>query len=232
MPELIKTKSYKYFKTKSPIFKLLNESELELITKKIFEVHYKQGEIIFKQGTELSHIIFLNSGLAKIYLEGLNEKNMILQYVKPGELVGGPGAFVDNKHYISLSALFDLSVSFIDINIFKQLMRQNNDFAMEYINLISKKRIYQYNRITSLTQKQMHGRIADALLYMHNEIYNDNKEGFPISRQNLAELTAMSKDSAIRIIKEFKEGGIIEKTDKEMIKIINMKLLIQISEFG
>ena len=64
---------------KSIIFGHLSKSELKLIDNNRYEVNYNPGEIIFKQGTPCNHVVSFVSGLAKVYIEGLNEKNLILK---------------------------------------------------------------------------------------------------------------------------------------------------------
>ena len=39
-----------------------------------FEMEYEQGEVIAKQGTIAPHVMFLKSGLVKLYLEHHNRK--------------------------------------------------------------------------------------------------------------------------------------------------------------
>ena len=52
-----------------------------------------------------------------------------------------------------------------------------------------------------------------------------------MSRQDLADLTGMSKDSAIRILKEFHNEGLIELNGRKL-EILNMNQLEHISEKG
>ena len=52
-----------------------------------------------------------------------------------------------------------------------------------------------------------------------------------ISRQDLADLSGMSKESAIRILKEFKDEGILT-VDGNRLHILNPKQLKKISETG
>ena len=51
-------------------FKLLSESEIELIKQKSNIVSYQKGNNIFLQQTRTSHIMYIKSGLVKIYKEG------------------------------------------------------------------------------------------------------------------------------------------------------------------
>ena len=83
----------------------------------------------------------------------------------------------------------------------------------------------------SLTQKQMHRRIADGLLYLANGFYKSSSFCLQISRQDIADMTAMSKDSAIRILKEFERDGIISLNGRAL-EILDMKQLHNVSQRG
>jgi hypothetical protein len=47
-----------------------------------------------------------------------------------------------------------------------------------------------YNRLIHITLKQMPGRMADALLYLQDEIFKQPKFPMILSRSDLAELSA------------------------------------------
>jgi len=215
---------------RTSIFKSLSKDELEQINKGRFTVAYKAGEIIFKQGTPSSHFVCITSGLAKLYIEGYG-KNLILALVKPVDYIFGPGVYVDNKHYYSASAAEDSTACLVDTAIFKKLIRANSDFAEDFIKRISHQTLFNFEQVISLTQKQMHGRIADALFYLSDKIYCANPFIMSISRQDLADISGMSKESAIRILKEFKVEGILS-VEGNMFEILNIKQLKQISETG
>ena len=185
---------------------------------------------MFKQGTPSSHFICITSGLAKIYIEGYG-KNLILSLVKPVDYILGPGVYIDNKHYFSASAVEDSTACLVDTTIFKKLVRSNADFAEDFIKRISSQTLFNFEQVISLTQKQMHGRIADALFYLSEKIYCATPFNMRISRQDLADISGMSKESAIRILKEFKEEGILS-VDGNLFEVLNTKQLKQISETG
>jgi CRP/FNR family transcriptional regulator, polysaccharide utilization system transcription regulator len=215
---------------KSVIFNKLTDTELDLINQNRYEVSFKAGEVMFKQGTPAPHFLCLTEGLAKLYIEGLG-KNLIIGLVKPVEYILGPGVYVDNRHHYSASAVVDSSACMVDANTYKKLIRMNPDFAEAFISRISRQSIFNFDQFISLTQKQMHGRIADALFYLSDFVYGKNPFDMTISRQDLADLSGMSKESAIRILKEFKEENIL-KVDGNSVHILNPKLLKQISETG
>jgi CRP/FNR family transcriptional regulator len=213
------------------IFSSLTSEELVYINNNRHNVNFNAGEMIFKQQTALTHIVCLTSGMTKIYTEGLNKKNLILKIAKPVELIGGPGLFTDCRHHFSMSALVDCSACFIEVQAFKNVIEQNSDFALEtlkHINLLS---IAHIDRAINLTQKQMPGRMADALLYLSNKVYENKVFTTNLSRQDIADLSAMSKESAIRVLKEFKDTGLIT-VDGDTFYIVNQEGLVKISQTG
>ena len=73
----------------SPLFCLLSEEELKVVNENKLNVRFKAGETIRKQGTFMSHVISINDGLAKLYLEGIEGRSAILRVVKPTNFIGG-----------------------------------------------------------------------------------------------------------------------------------------------
>ena len=216
---------------RSPLFNFLTQEQLELVSKNKTEIDFKAGEIIYKQGTVINDVISLNSGMAKIYIEGLNNRDMIISFLNATHFVGGPGIFVDNKHHFSIKAVEDSSACLIDGDVFKKLIKDNHEFAYAILRFISEKSIYYFNRFISLTQKQMPGRIADAILYLSTDIYKCNPFDLNISRQEIGELSAMSTESASRILNDLQKEGVIKVKGKR-IEIINENLLKEISIKG
>ena len=215
---------------KSPLFNLLDDDELELLNCDRMEAKYKAGEIIYKQGTPLSHLVIIHEGFGKIYTEGGNGRNLILNYTKLLEVNGGIGVFIDNRHYSSLMAITDCDACFIDVKAFKTVLNKNQAFRDAYLKEYSLRVQHTYKQFAVLTQKNMEGRMADSILYLKDEVFH-NGSIKNIPKQDLAELTAMTKERAIRVLKEFKDEGHIEVNGKT-ISILNRKALQQIALRG
>ncbi len=212
-------------------FDHLTPEEVELIDKNSVEVKFKKGETICKHGTIAPHIIYLKEGLAKIYLEGLND-SLILKIIPSGNLIGLTSILDGNNtfHYSS-HAYEDSVASLINLKIFRQIISQNAKFAASIIDILCENSLQTFGRFFCLTHKQLYGRMADILLCLAERIFKKEEFELNLSRKELAELTGMSTESVIRMLKKFKDDGIIELTGKR-IKIANYDLLRKISEYG
>jgi CRP/FNR family transcriptional regulator len=216
---------------KAPIFKLLSKSEHALINKDSYSVKYKAGEMIIKQGTSATHIISLVEGMAKIIMEGSDNRKLILNILKPWQILGSPGIHSDNRHHYSVVAIDRSLVCFIDKKKFNTVLHKNSKFAYTYIEYLSHISVNNLNKMHSLTQKNVQGRLADALIYLSNVVYTNSSFSSQLSRQDLADLSLMSKESVSRILKEFENDNVI-KHDNKTIEIISTDKLFEISLKG
>ena len=85
--------------------------------------------------------------------------------------------------------------------------------------------------MVNLSQKKMHGRLADALLYFSDAVFKNDEYEMILSRQELGEMTNMAKECVVRILKELEETGVIY-SDSSKIKILDRQKLVQISLKG
>jgi len=217
-------------KNKSSCFTHLNMVELGLVDNNRLEVKYRKGELICKQGSFATHILFLKKGLVKVYLEG-KSKNHILSITPKGNLIGLPSLFGDPIFHYSVVAYEDSSVCHIDINVFRKFIHENAMFSAELIKLINESTIHNYERFLSVTQKNMPGRFADVLLYFTDQIYKNSKFTLSLSRKDLAEFSSMSIESLSRTIKDFNENKIIFVKGNSF-EILDQSRLAEISLHG
>lgn len=212
-------------------YELLTEDEKKLIDQHSVSLKFKKGETVCKLGAFASHVYFLEEGLVKVYLEERN-KNLILTLFTKNNLLGLSSMFDgNNKLPYSVATYTDSVVRMIDIEIFRQLLKQNGEFAYRIISVLNDKTSQIYGRFFSLTQKQLHGRLADILLCLATRIFKSRKFDLPLSRADLGDLTGMSTESVIRMMKEFKDDGLIDMHCKS-VELLDIARLERISEFG
>lgn len=213
------------------IFEVLSNSEIELIERNSAEVSFKNSEIISKQGSFTTHIMFNLKGLVKSFIENSNTKNIILEFIPENKLVSINSIFGSSIFNYSLSSSGNSTLLFIDKNILQKLIIQNGRFAAIILKKIAERDEVILNRINSLTNKQMHGRMADVLLYLSKEVYFSQEFNLTLTRKDLGEFGGMSTESSIRIIREFSNEGLININGKK-ISLTKIELLEKLSQLG
>ena len=209
----------------------LNPEEFEVIRRMSTQLRFNRGETIFKQGTSFTHTVCILEGLVKVYLETRKRKNFILSLIGPGEMLGSPGMFTDNMHHFSVVAVEDTLACHVERQAIEEVYKLNSIFAIEMQKKSNLRDIRHYRKFRTLAQKQMPGRVAEAILYLSNSIYKSNPFTLTITRQDIADLASITKEGTIRVMKDFKDAGLISIQGNE-VKILNEKALSNISENG
>ena len=205
--------------------------EAEEIRSHTHLVSYQKREVIFRQNTPTSHVIFIKSGLIKIYKEGRNKRNFTLKIATPGEFIGLMSNYGDEMHQFSASAILSAEIGYINQQVFNNIIRKNSDFAVNLLKTLSIEGLYIFERLLSQSHKQLPGRIADVILYFSDVIFKKEEFEFPVTRRELAELAGTTKESFIRTLSEFKNDKIIS-LEGSRVSINSMKIIRTLSELG
>lgn len=214
----------------SPWFDNLSDELLQKVAENQVNLTYNKGEILSKQGGFASHMFFLTRGLVKIYKEH-NDKNLILKIVKPGEFIGLSSLYNQGVFNYSAASIDSSKVYSISSEVVQLLVKNNPEFAERMIAQINSNMSQFFERIISLTQKQLHGRIADVILHLSRDIYEADHFNMLLTRRDIAEFCGMSTESAIRILKEFHNDKIVNIEGKNL-EVISYQLLERLSEVG
>jgi len=192
--------------------------------------HFKKHDVICKQGTEVSHALFLVKGSAKLYIEGLNNRNIILYILKPPAYIGLLCFFENPEYSYSVSALEDSEVCFIELDLVKKLYVENHDLLLSLNKAFGKSVSAIMKKLISLNQKQIRGRFAENLIYL-SEMHQSHKFHLGMTRKEIGEMIAISEENAVRLFTEFSKENIISLKGRE-IEILDMALVKKISEVG
>ncbi len=215
---------------KSKAVESLGDDDLNLLGQSCVEVAFEKGETLFKQDALSSNIIYIQTGLVKIIIDGPQRKQ-ILRLKKAPCYLGLPTTMGDKINHYSAVALEHTKACFIDLSVFKSFLRLNTEFSYEIIIELCKNELDQFHRCVKLVQNQVFGRLATNLLYMADEIYESDEFDLPLNRSDMADLVCTSRETVSRLLSDLAEEKIIDIHGKH-IKINNKKMLRKISEKG
>ena len=218
-------------RNKADIFADLSDNELSKVNECRVSMHYSPGEIIFKQGSPCHDFVCVTSGLVKCFIESDDDKKIIIGFVRPIEYIFSPGAYTDKRHHFTAIACEETTVCLVSSDIFQQLVKSNHEFAHDFIAKISSQALDLCNQLTNITQKQIPGRMADTLLRLSQVVYKSNPFTSCLSRQDMADMCGMTKESVVRALKTFKDENIIT-VDGNTFHLLNIPMLETISKIG
>jgi CRP/FNR family transcriptional regulator, polysaccharide utilization system transcription regulator len=218
--------------SKSFFSRLGKEDVAELIEKKSC-LSYKKNQPIFTAGTRPNGIYCLNSGKLKIFKTGAYGKEQIIRFALPGELFGIRSLMSDKNYTSTAVTIEDSVVCFISKQDFMELLIKYPQITASIISSLSEMLEESNNKITSLAQKPIRERLAEALvtldkLFVPEENSESTNTVISLSRQDMANLVGTATETIIRLLSEFKSDNLISIKGRK-ITILDVKGLHRIA---
>jgi CRP-like cAMP-binding protein len=205
-----------------PLFRHLNEAELQdIIFNKITET-YKRGSIIYQEGNRMKGFYCVQSGIIKIYQTGFDGKEQIIRFAKPGDIIGYRSVISNEPACTSTEVIEHAVLCHISTEILLNLVKNNGNFAVELMKLTCKELGEANSYITDIAQKTVKERLAEILIHLDEE-FGENDQGvlgISLTREELSNIVGTATESIIRLLSEFKNQGYIEINGRK-IKILD-----------
>lgn len=195
------------------------------------EIVFNKGEQLFKQGTFNPHVFFIKKGMVKTYIQAENQKKIILDLYIEDEILHGDVLDIKDEYQYSAQALTDTNVIMIKPEGIQKAIDNGNDFYPLYRSIIAKEKKHLYKKTLMFGTKNMHGRLASAILYLTQPKFIERNIFKYFQRKDIAEFAVMSIESMNKIMQELKEDLIIKVNSKDII-VNDDKMLRQLSRFG
>jgi CRP/FNR family transcriptional regulator, polysaccharide utilization system transcription regulator len=212
------------------LFKYLNREEIDLLNFEKEFRQYKRGEILYNEGSRISGFYCIHSGIIKVFKTGLDGKEQIIRFAKPGDIIAYRSVLSNEVACTSAKVIEDCRVCFIPAEILISFVKSNSNYALELLKLACHELGEANSFITDIAQKTVRERLAEILLLLVIDFGLDNENYLKISltREELANIVGTATESVIRLLSEFKSDKLVELNGRK-IRILNKKGLEKIS---
>jgi CRP/FNR family transcriptional regulator len=207
---------------KKSLFGNLCADEIEHIEAHSDCSYYKKNQSLFLESSYPRGVFCINQGKVKIFKRGDEGKEQIIHIAKAGELVGFRAMFSGEPYNVAAETLEESNICFIGKDEFLLMMDSNPTLRNGIIKELSKELADRVEFITNMAQKSVRERLAFALILLTN-IYED--EPINLSREDMANFVGTATETLIRLLKDFKEEGLIEVQTRKMTVLDAKKLM-------
>jgi len=203
------------------LFSGLSDEQLERFKDVIATSSHKKRDAIFWEGDDCSGFYVVKSGRVKIIRTSKNGKEHIIKICQPGEILAME-AFYDEKKYANTAiAMDDCELCFIEKKAFFKILGEHPSISKKIIIALSKELKTAYDKIGVMGLKTAKEKMANLLCTLAKDygIQHDGrtKLNLNLSRLDIAELLGITQETSIRLLKNFKDAGIIDIKRKEII---------------
>lgn len=199
--------------------------------KKLSENHhlrtYKKKDDIYAQDTFPRCVFFLSKGKVKTYRINEQGKEFTTGLYKEGDFFGYLALLKEEKYSDSAATLEDSEVCMIPKDDFFSLIYKNADVSRKFITILSDSLQEKEVQLVKLAYNSVRKRVSEALLTLSSRYKKEGEINFSmnISREDLANLSGIATETAIRTLSDFKEEGLIDIKGGNITIIGHNKLL-------
>ncbi len=201
-------------------FEELNDEQLKELSTISNVVNYPKKSILFYESETNSQIMFLISGLLKIYKLDKFDNEIFLYHIYENSLISELTRLEDEGIYCFSNAEFneDSVVLSIDYRKFKELFLDKNILTTKLMNTLLKK-THQLQCI--INRELVFDATAKVALMLNQDLEIFNK----LKRQEVSFMLHIQPETLSRVLKRLTRNGTIKIVDGE-ISILNKELLM------
>ncbi len=212
----------------------LPNAELDALLEHSSEERYRKGEVVFKEGTIPTGIFFIKQGKVKKYKVDNFDKEQIFYVANAGELIGYHAVLSMERYPDSASALEESVIALIPKEDFLAVLEQSPNLSQRLLRTLSHEFAVLINNISVFAQRPTRERLAITLIILREKFKSGTPQDQPItinvSREDIASMAGTTRENVVRLLRQFKDDGIIE-TKGRKIWVLDVKKLAQASNY-
>lgn len=214
-------------------FASLEHAQIEEINRQFHEKGFEPGDYLTFAGDPADSLFIIAEGRVKLLRHTTTGKDVMLDLLIPGEFFGGLSTSSDSTYLETAQALTSVCALTIRREAFRAILNQYPAVGMQVLDLVTARLEAAHDTIHQLSAQTAEQRIAATLLTLAAKLGEPHEVGLliqtPLSRDELAELTATTPETASRVISQFQRDGWIA-TGRQWIALVDTEALRQTAE--
>lgn len=175
--------------------------------------HYRKKDIIFREGEHPRWLYYVESGMVKIFKTSDDGRELIIKVAQAGDFLGFLAMFKEDAYPESAAALEDCSIKLVPKSDFAALVFGNRDVNARFIKMLANHVAEREQQLIELAYNSVRKRVASNLVHLHEQ----TQEPLHLLREDLAALAGTAKETLIRTLTDFKNEGLIEINDGQIV---------------
>jgi CRP-like cAMP-binding protein len=216
-----------------PLFAGLDVAELDAILSEARTARYAKNAAVFEQGGDAHSFFVLLHGHVRASKMTPAGEQVVVRYVAPGEIFGVAKA-IGLTRYPATAIAVDDSVALVwPSAAWPRLVTQHPALANNALQTVGARLQETHTRVIEMSTQQVERRVAHALLRLAKQAGRKVEHGveidFPISRQDIAEMTGTTLHTVSRTLSAWEQHGLIE-SGRQRIVLRDPHRLFQLAE--
>ncbi|MES1149729.1 MAG: Crp/Fnr family transcriptional regulator [Bradyrhizobium guangdongense] len=197
-----------------PLFAGFKGEELDEILREARSARYPKNSHVFEQGEDAHSFFLLLHGHIRAAKTTPTGEQIVVRYVAPGETFGLAMAIGLTQYPATATAVDDSVVLAWPTGTWPRLVQKFPALATNTLQTVGARLQETHTRVLEMSTQQVEQRVAHALLRLAKQSGKKLDHGveidFPISRQDIAQMTGTTLHTVSRILSGWEQLGLIE----------------------
>lgn len=194
-----------YLRQLSKVMSVLSDEELERLVPMLSERRFKPRQVLFSAGDPAERVFLILKGRVKIYQVAENGKEIILDVVARGGVVGDMAIVEDGERIACAQAIDETVAASISWEDFSHVLQQSPRLGFAMAELMAHRLAGMQRTFMNLVSKPVSARLADTLS-------SRQENGFVqlgLTHQELAQTIGTSRETVTALLSRFVTLGAI-----------------------
>src|SRR5262249_8028854 len=204
-----------------PMFAGFGADELAEILREARSARYPKNSAVFEQGEDAHSFFLLLHGHVRAGKTTPAGEQVVVRYVAPGEIFGVAPAIGLKQYPATATAVDDSVVLSWPSAAWPRLVARFPALAANTLQAVGSRLQESHTRVVEMSTQQVEQRIAHALLRLAQQSRPKLDQGiesdFPISRQDIAQMTGTTLHTVSRILSGWEQLGLIESGRQRIV---------------
>jgi CRP-like cAMP-binding protein len=197
-----------------PLFQGLTPAQQDDVLRDAHSVRFPKGSDVFQQDQEANSFFFLLHGHLRVFRLTPDGQQVVVRYISAGEIFGVAMALGRNTFPATANAVVDSLVLVWPTSVWPKLSESYPVLVANTLRTVGSRLQDANTRVVEMSTEQVERRIAHALLRLAQQSGRKVESGiqidFPISRQDVAEMTGATLHTVSRVLSAWEEKGLVE----------------------
>ena len=215
-----------------PPFRKLTRPQIREVLDAALALRFDPAVAVFSEGQPVERFFLLLDGHIRVMRTTPGGDQIIALHIAPGQLFG-IGAALGRTTYPATAMTADDCIALCWPNrLWPEFTARYDGFATETYKIVGERVGEMNNRIVELATQQVEQRVACAILRLINQmgkkVEGGIEVGFPITRQNISDMTGTTLHTVSRLLSAWERDGIV-MSERRKITVTAPHRLVMLS---
>lgn len=192
------------------------------------------GMMLFREATVASHFFMLMSGTLKAFRTNAQGKQSLIRFAVPGDVVGIAVVIGIHDYPTTVQAVTESLCLAWPSSEWGRMAEVNPHLTSMALHTIGQRLHSAYSRIHDLSRLDVEQRLARNILLLLGQSCRivdggHSAIGFPLTRQDLADLTGTTQHTVSRLLSAWQGRGIVRNARKQVV-VTDMEALVRLAQ--